>query len=103
MLKEIHEQADTLAAMRVAKDKGATVIAVTNVMGSQATRDADATIFTRAGQAVSVAATKTFTCQVAVMLLVALRIAELKGTMERDELASLVREVKQLPHLISEL
>jgi glutamine---fructose-6-phosphate transaminase (isomerizing) len=97
------ETADTLAAMRVARDKGATVIAVTNVMGSQATRDADATIFTRAGQEVSVAATKTFTCQVAVMLLIALRIAELQGTLEPDRLAELVREVKHLPHHIQEL
>ena len=97
------ETADTLAAMRVAREKGATVIAVTNVMGSQATRDSDATIFTRAGQEVSVAATKTFTCQVAVMLLVALRIAELRGAMEADRLAALVREVKQLPHHISDL
>ena len=97
------ETADTLAAMRVARDKGATVIAVTNVMGSQATRDADATIFTRAGQEVSVAATKTFTCQVAVMLLIALRTAELQGTMPADEIAAIVREVKQLPHHISSL
>jgi glucosamine--fructose-6-phosphate aminotransferase (isomerizing) len=97
------ETADTLAAMRVARDKGATVIAVTNVMGSQATRDADATIFTRAGQEVSVAATKTFTCQVAVMLLIALRIAELRGTLDAARLAELVREIKRLPHLISEL
>ena len=97
------ETADTLAAMRVAKEKGATVIAVTNVMGSQATRDADATIFTRAGQEVSVAATKTFTCQVAVMLLIALRIAELQGALEADRLAELVRAVKRLPHLISGL
>ena len=97
------ETADTLAAMRVAREKGATVVAVTNVMGSQATRDADATIFTRAGQEISVAATKTFACQVAVMLLVALRIAELQGTLERDELVRLVGEIKRLPHLISEL
>jgi glutamine---fructose-6-phosphate transaminase (isomerizing) len=97
------ETADTLAAMRVARDKGATVLAVTNVMGSQATRDADATIFTRAGQEVSVAATKTFTCQVAVMLLVALRIAELRGALETHELAERVQAVKRLPHLITEL
>ncbi len=97
------ETADTLAAMRVAKEKGATVIAVSNVMGSQATRDADATIFTRAGQEVSVAATKTFTCQVAVMLLLALRLAEFKGTLEPQRLTELVHDVRRLPHLISEL
>ena len=60
------ETADTLAAMRLARERGATVLAVTNVMGSQATRDADGTLFTRAGLEIGVAATKTFVCQVAV-------------------------------------
>jgi glucosamine--fructose-6-phosphate aminotransferase (isomerizing) len=54
------ETADTLAAMRLAKERGANVVAVTNVMGSQATRDADGVLFTRAGLEVGVAATKTF-------------------------------------------
>ena len=61
------ETADTLAAMRLARDAGAKVLAVTNVMGSQATRDSDAVIFTRAGLEIGVAATKTFVSQVAVM------------------------------------
>src|SRR3954452_3710238 len=59
------ETADTLAAMRLAHDRGARVLAVTNVMGSQATRDADGVLFTRAGLEIGVAATKTFVCQVA--------------------------------------
>src|SRR3954447_1593884 len=54
------ETADTLAAMRIARERGARVLAITNVMGSQATRDADATVFTRAGTEIGVAATKTF-------------------------------------------
>ena len=54
------ETADTLAAMRLARERGATVLAVTNIMGSQATRDADGVLFTRAGLEVGVAATKTF-------------------------------------------
>src|SRR6185312_487462 len=70
------ETLDTLAAMRLARKRGATVLAVTNVMGSQATRDADGTVYTRAGLEVSVAATKTFVSQVAVMYLLALRMAE---------------------------
>ena len=61
------ETADTLAAMRIARERGATVLALTNIMGSQATRDADGVLYTRAGLEVGVAATKTFTCQVAVM------------------------------------
>src|SRR6476620_9609890 len=76
------ETADTLAAMRIAKERGATVLAITNIMGSQATRDADGVLFTRAGLEVSVAATKTFVCQVAVMFLLGLRLAELRGTLD---------------------
>ena len=77
------ETLDTLAAMRLARERGATVVAVTNIMGSQATRDADATVYTRAGLEIGVAATKTFVAQVAVMYLLALRLAELKGTLHR--------------------
>src|SRR5205085_9883674 len=74
------ETADTLAAMRLARERGARVLALTNVMGSQATRDAHATLFTRAGMEIGVAATKTFVCQVAAMYLLGLRIAELRAT-----------------------
>jgi glutamine---fructose-6-phosphate transaminase (isomerizing) len=96
------ETADTLAAMRLAKEGGATVLAVCNVMGSQATRDADAVLYTRSGIEVSVAATKTFVCQVAAMYLLGLRLAELRGTMERDRIAELVAELKSLPHKLQE-
>ena len=65
-----------------------TVLAVTNVMGSQATRDADGVLFTRAGLEIGVAATKTFICQVAVMYLLALRLAELRGKLPPERLAS---------------
>ncbi len=82
------ETADTLAAMRIAKERGATVLAVSNVMGSQATRDADGVLYTRAGLEVSVAATKTFICQVAVMYLLALRLAELHGTLAPERLGT---------------
>src|ERR671918_1714672 len=70
------ETADTLAAMRLARKRGAHVLAVTNVMGSQATRDADGVIFTRAGIEIGVAATKTFVSQIAVMYLLALWLAQ---------------------------
>ena len=63
------ETADTLAAMRLARERGAKVLAITNVMGSQATRDSDGVLFTRAGLEIGVAATKTFVAQVAVMYL----------------------------------
>ncbi len=97
------ETADTLAAMRLARKRGATVLAITNVMGSQATRDADGVLYTRAGLEIGVAATKTFVCQVAVIYLLGLRLAELRGTLERDRLAELVSEMKRLPHCIDEV
>jgi glucosamine--fructose-6-phosphate aminotransferase (isomerizing) len=97
------ETADTLAAMRLARDRGAKVLACTNVVGSQATRDSDGVLYTRAGLEVSVAATKTFVCQVAAMYLLALRLAELRGTLEPARIAQLVGEIKQLPARITEL
>jgi len=97
------ETADTLAAMRLARERGANVLAITNVMGSQATRDSDGVLYTRAGLEVSVAATKTFVCQVAVLYLLALRLAELRGALPREELVRLTAEIKRLPHMIKEL
>src|SRR5438094_6103447 len=97
------ETADTLAAMRLARERGAKVLAVTNVMGSQATRDADGILFTRAGLEVGVAATKTFVCQVAAMHLLALRLAELRGTLPPERIARLVSELKRLPHELDTL
>ena len=98
------ETADTLAAMRLARERGAQVLAVTNTMGSQATRDADGTLYTRAGLEVGVAATKTFLCQS--RLHVPGRgcawpscVVRLAGA----RLAGFVGAVKQLPHCIDEV
>jgi glucosamine--fructose-6-phosphate aminotransferase (isomerizing) len=96
------ETADTLAAMRLARDAGATVLAVTNIMGSQATRDSDAVLYTRAGLEIGVAATKTFVAQVAAMYLLGLRLAELRGTLPAERLAELVAEMKRLPSKMEE-
>jgi glucosamine--fructose-6-phosphate aminotransferase (isomerizing) len=97
------ETADTLAAMRLARERGAAVLAVTNVMGSQATRDADGVLFTRAGLEIGVAATKTFVCQVAVMYLLGLRLGELRGTLPLERRRELIADLKHLPHSIDEL
>jgi glutamine---fructose-6-phosphate transaminase (isomerizing) len=97
------ETADTLAAMRLARERGAHVVGITNLMGSQATRDAHGVLFTRAGLEVSVAATKTFVSQAAVMYLLGLKLAQVRGTLPPERITELVAEVKQLPHLISEL
>ena len=98
------ETADTLAAMRLARERGATVLAMTNVMGSQATRDADGVLFTRAGLEIGVAATKTFVCQVARH--VPARPAPGRAARRRSRpqrLRELVGELKRLPHCIDEL
>ncbi|MEA2197226.1 MAG: hypothetical protein QOJ25_1277, partial [Solirubrobacteraceae bacterium] len=97
------ETADTLMAMRTARVRGATVLAVTNLMGSQAARDADGVLYTRAGLEIGVAATKTFVCQVVAMYLLALRIAELRGTLDPGVLTRTITELKRLPHAIAEM
>ena len=96
------ETADTLAAMRTGRERGATVLALTNIMGSQATREADGVLYTRAGLEIGVAATKTFVCQMVAMYLLALRLAELRGTLEPKVLKATISDVKRLPHLVNE-
>ena len=94
------ETADTLAAMRLARERGAKVLALTNIMGSQATRDSDAVLFTRAGLEIGVAATKTFVSQVAAMYLIGLWVAQQRGAIEAERLAELIAELKRMPHLM---
>ncbi len=97
------ETADTLAAMRTARARGAKVLALTNIMGAQATREADGVLYTRAGLEIGVAATKTFIAQITAGYLLALRLAELRETLAPSELAATIAELKRVPHLISEL
>jgi glutamine---fructose-6-phosphate transaminase (isomerizing) len=97
------ETADTLAAMRLARERGAKVLAITNIMGSQATRDADGVLFTRAGMEIGVAATKTFVAQVAAIYLLGLRMAELRGTLDPAELGRLVAGVRDLPNAVAQV
>ena len=79
------------------------MLALTNIMGSQATRDADGVLYTRAGLEVCVAATKTFTCQVVVMFLLGLKLAELRGTLPAERRAEIIADLKRIPHCIEEL
>jgi len=94
------ETADTLAAMRVARERGAHVVALTNIMGSQATRDADGAIYTRAGLEIGVAATKTHTAQVMALALLALKIGRLKGALNPSGAAELAEDLREIPDLI---
>ncbi|MGH2951994.1 MAG: glutamine--fructose-6-phosphate transaminase (isomerizing), partial [Solirubrobacterales bacterium] len=96
------ETADTLAAMRLARERGATVLALTNVMGSQATRDSDTVLFTRAGTEVGVAATKTFVSQVAAMYLLGLWLAQERETLPAQRIEELIGELKLAPSRIQQ-
>jgi glutamine---fructose-6-phosphate transaminase (isomerizing) len=96
------ETADTLAAMRLARERGATVMALTNLMGTQAARDADLVLYTRAGIEIGVAATKTFTSQVAAMYLLGIWLAQARDTLPAERVSALVSELKGIPSRISE-
>ena len=94
------ETADTLAAMRSAQERGNRVLALTNVADSQAARDADAVMLTRGGREVSVAATKTFTAQVAALGALALRLAAVRGSLDEERRRAVAAELASLPDLI---
>ena len=94
------ETADTLAAMRLARERGATVVAVTNAPASQATRDSDGVLFTRAGLEIGVAATKTFVAQVVLLYELAIRLAAATGAQSEATLAELQAGLEELPELI---
>jgi glucosamine--fructose-6-phosphate aminotransferase (isomerizing) len=91
------ETADTLAAMRLARRGGARVIALTNIVGSQATREADGVLFTRAGLEIGVAATKTFVAQELAMLLLALHLGEVRGHLTREQVRAYTDELRTIP------
>ncbi len=93
------ETIDTLAAMKEARARGAHVLAVTNVMGSQMTRECDSVLYTRAGLEIGVAATKTFTAQVTLMYLLALKLGLIRGTIDATRAGTLLDQVRDLPDL----
>ena len=95
------ETADTLAAMRLARQAGAHVLAVTNIVGSQATREADGVLFTRAGLEIGVAATKTFEAQLLAMLLLGLYLGEVRGHLSREQARALTEELRRIPTLLN--
>ena len=91
------ETADVLAAIKLAKEKGARTVAITNMMGSQLTREVDSVLYTRTGLEVGVAASKTFTAQVALISLIALKLAGVKRTMPADEMEFILDQLYSLP------
>jgi glucosamine--fructose-6-phosphate aminotransferase (isomerizing) len=91
------ETADTIAAMQLARQQGARTLAITNMMGTQITREVDSVLYTRAGLEIGVAATKTFTAQVALLSLIALKLAQIRRTIPADEIEFILEELYDLP------
>jgi glucosamine--fructose-6-phosphate aminotransferase (isomerizing) len=96
------ETADTLAPTKLADERGATVVVVTNVVGSALTRDADAVCYLQAGPEVAVASTKAFVTQVLVLQLIALRLAELRGQLSPKRVSAYGKAMRELPRLAAE-
>jgi glucosamine--fructose-6-phosphate aminotransferase (isomerizing) len=94
------ETADTLAALREARRKGARSIAICNVIGSMATREAEGTVYTHAGPEIGVASTKAFTSQLIALHLLALYLAQLRSTLDRSQMQRHIEELLQLPQVL---
>lgn len=97
------ETADTLAAIKLAKEKGATIIGICNVVGSTISRETHAGSYTHAGPEIGVASTKAFTSQVTVLSLLALSIAHKKGTISESKFRSLLIELNSIPEKVEQL
>jgi glucosamine--fructose-6-phosphate aminotransferase (isomerizing) len=96
------ETADTLEAVRHAREQRATVLAICNTNGAQIPRESDAVLYTHAGPEIGVAATKTFTAQVTAVLIVGLALAQARGTKWGDEIARAYADLSAMPALIEE-
>ena len=97
------ETADTLAAIKMAKEKGALVLGICNVVGSSIPRGTDAGVYTHAGPEIGVASTKAFTCQVTVLAMMAILIGRKKGLIADDRYKYLIREFADVPAKIDKI
>jgi len=97
------ETADTLAALKEAKRKGAITLAICNVVESSLAREADHVLYTHAGPEIGVASTKTFTTQLVVLFLLALRMGRGLGVLSSEEGKTLIEELVRVPHLMEEM
>jgi glucosamine--fructose-6-phosphate aminotransferase (isomerizing) len=97
LITQSGETADTTAALREAKARGSRTVAISNVVGSTIAREADGVIYTHAGPEISIASTKAFTAQMAALFLLALYLAQVRGTLTRARIAQYIRELLVLP------
>lgn len=103
VISQSGETADTLAVLREAKRKGVKVLAVTNVVGSAVSREADRVIHTHAGPEIAVASTKAYSTQLLIMYLLALHLARVRGTMSLIELRTLTAELEHIDGLVEQV
>src|SRR5436190_9070637 len=103
VISQSGETADTIAAMREAKQAGCKVLAICNVQGSMITREADGTILTHAGPEIGVASTKAFTCQMVALYLLAIYLGELRGKIDEARAKKLAQDLAELPLKIEQL
>lgn len=96
------ETADTLAAIKLAKEKGAFVFGVCNVVGSSISRETHAGAYTHAGPEIGVASTKAFTTQITVLTMLALRLAKAKGTLSNSDFHRYLQELEVIPEKVAE-
>ena len=94
------ETADTLAAIKLAKESGAFVFGICNVVGSSIARAADTGAYTHAGPEIGVASTKAFTSQITLLMLIGLRLGQLRGTLSSDEFSRVAEELEALPKAV---
>ena len=103
IISQSGETADTLAALREAKKQGVRVLAIVNAVGSSIARESDAVIYTWAGPEIAVATTKGYTTQVAVLYLIALHFARIRGTMTQADYAAAIKALHELPEKTAEV
>ena len=97
------ETADTLAAIKIAKEKGAFIYGICNVVGSSISRETHTGIYTHAGPEIGVASTKAFSTQITILTLIALKLAELKKTIKREKLLAYQKELSKIPEKIKQI
>jgi glucosamine--fructose-6-phosphate aminotransferase (isomerizing) len=103
VISQSGETADTLAALREAKERGATVIGVVNVVGSTIARETEAGVYIHAGPEIGVASTKAFTGQVTVLTMMAIKLGLAKGTLKKAEAKKLISELAKIPAKVQEI
>ena len=103
IISQSGETADSLAALRLAKERGYTTLGIVNVVGSSIAREADKVMYTWAGPEISVATTKAYSCQLVAQYLLALKFAEVRGKITKKELAEYLHEIEMLPNQIESL